>query len=245
MKHYRLFFALLIAALPTTHAQATSVENILFSGSISATTDNRHRGISQSDGKPSIKGNVRLDHETGIYGSLDAASVKYKTLDPDAHVQTVIKAGLKGTYHNIIDYDGYISYSALPGGDNSKMDYWEIGAIGGYDFQAFYGSVTWALSPNYINGSGLTMYYAGDLTYPITPEWSLGAHMGFLFMGRDKKYADDYVMDYKLGVQYNLLDYDARVNLDYIGTNRHNRECRAKCDNRAVLSASKSFNLFP
>lgn len=226
---------------------AAGLESILFSGAISATTDNRHRGISHSNANPSISGNLRLDHQSGFYASMDASYVDFKNLDDDAHIATGFHAGFKGIYQNTIDYDARISYNVFPGSDNDDLDYWEFALTGGYDFQAFYGSLTWGLSPNYINDSGVTLYYAGDiyvpLRFPNGLDMAANAHLGFLHVGDEGPYVDDYVMDYKIGLQYNLPQYDAHINLDYIGTNLKKSECRERCDGRAVLSATKSFGL--
>jgi len=220
---------------------ARSDSDMFFTGDVSALTDYRVRGVSRSDG-PALQGNAKLNYR-GAYAGVSASTVDMN-IDKDAWVETTFFGGYKGKHDSGIDYDARLSYNAYPGGDNDDMDYLELTLTGGYDFDVFYGALTWAISPDYINDSGVTLYYGADITAPVPVgglDLNARAHLGFQFIGDDNKYVDDNAMDWLLGVYYREPSYGVDLGVAATGTNLDDNDCTEDCGSQLMLSAGKSF----
>ena len=113
---------------------------------------------------------------------------------------------------------------------------------GGYDFDVFYASLTWAISPDYINESGTSLYYGGDIIIPIQEAWTARGHVGFQFVGEEGPYLSENATDWSAGIWYNWSDYDVDFGLQYIDTDLDESDCVEHCGGRAVFSAAKDFS---
>jgi uncharacterized protein (TIGR02001 family) len=228
---------LLLSALPALAQE----QQPPLTAHLGVVSDYTVRGISRSDEGPAVQGGVQYTHQSGFYAGADASTVDMN-LDDDANVEAVLFGGATGDYSGI-QYKANLSYNAYPGGDNDDLDYWEFELTGGYDFGPFSGSLTWAISPDYINDSGVSLYYGADLEAPIPVGYTAltaKAHLGFQFIDDEQNYAQDYA-DWSLGLWYNWEPYDIDFGLQYIDTDLDDDECAEDCGSRAVLSAAKSF----
>lgn len=231
---------LLAASMAVLIAAPAFAQDYTLEADIGATSDYRYRGISRSDESPAVQGGVQYNHSSGFFAGVDASSVDLN-IDNDANVEAVLFGGLKTDYDGI-DVTGKLSYTAYPGGDDD-LDYWELMFTGGYDFDVFYGSLTWAFSPEFMNESGMSFYYGADLAAPLPigyGNFTAKAHLGFQFIEDENRYAEDYI-DWSMGIWYNWDTYGIDFGLQYIDTNIDDNNCLEECGGRAVVSATKSF----
>lgn len=216
--------------------------NSSVTGNAAIVSDYRNRGISRSDNHPAIQGTLKLQHESGVFAGAQASTIDLKS-DKDANVEAVLFGGYAGNF-STIEYNAKVSYNAYPGGDNDDLAYWEFAITGGYDFDVFYGSLTWAFSPDYINGSGPTFSYGADVSVPFPgTDFSAKGHLGYTFIDKEKKYAEDYA-DWSLGVWYKWANfYNTNVGLTYSDTDLSKGECVDRCGATGILTLSKEFGL--
>ncbi|MBU6234845.1 MAG: TorF family putative porin [Alphaproteobacteria bacterium] len=231
---------LLAASLLALLASPAMAQQVTVRADGNVTSDYRVRGISRSDEGPSAQGTIAIEHISGLHGGAKASYVDLN-MDDDADVEGVLFGGYKGNYDGI-DYDATVSYTGYPGANDDDLDYWEFEITGGYDFDVFYASLTWAISPDYINGSGASLYYGSDITVPLMDQWSAKGHLGFQFVGEEGPYVQSNVTDWSAGIWYNWMDYDVDFGLQYVDTNLDDNECVEQCGSRAILSASKGFS---
>lgn len=233
---YRLLLTASFLSLVTFPAMA---QQYTLTANGAVVSDYRNRGISRSDG-PAVQGKLEVGHISGLYAGGGASTVDLN-MDRDANVEGILFGGYRGNYDGI-EYDAKINYTGYIGANNGDLDYWEFVITGGYDFDVFYASLTWAVSPDYINDSGTSLYYGGDIAVPIYDSWSARAHIGFEFIGDEGPYVTDDVIDWSLGLWYNVPEYDVDLGLQYVDTNLDDNQCVEDCGSKAVLSASKSFS---
>ena len=110
-----------VAALPQmaaaqTAPAAASLGTLSFN--VSATTDYRYRGISQSRLKPAIQGGVDYALNNGLYVGAWASSIKWiKDAGGGANVEVDLYGGYKGALTSTLSYDvGVLTYQ-YPGHD--------------------------------------------------------------------------------------------------------------------------------
>lgn len=231
---------LLTASLLASMAGPALAGEVTVSGDVGAVSDYRNRGISRTDEGPALQGRIQLDHISGIYGGVKGSTVNMR-LDDDANVEGILFGGYKGNFDGI-EYDAKLTYNSFLGSDLDDLDYAEFEFTGGYDFDVFYASLTWALSPDYINGSGASLYYGGDIIVPIQTELTAKAHLGFEFVGDEGPYVNDNVTDWSVGLYYNWADYDVDLGIQYVDTSLDENDCVEKCGGRALVSATKDFS---
>lgn len=234
---------LLAASVLTLAAFPAMAQEVTVTGDVGLVSDYRNRGISRSDESFAAQGRLEIEHVSGLHGGVKGSTVDLR-MDDDADVEGVLFGGYKGNFDGI-DYDAKISYTGYPGADENggrELDYWEFEITGGYDFDVFYASLTWAISPDYINESGVSLYYGADVIVPIQTEWTARGHLGFQFVGEEGPYVDDNVTDWSVGLWYNWSDYDVDLGLQYVDTDLDDNDCVEHCSGRAVLSATKDFS---
>ena len=231
---------ILLTALSTLLATSALAQDFNVNGNVAAVSDYRNRGISRTDEGPALQGKIQLEHVIGLYAGVGGTNVDLN-MDNDANVEGILFGGYKGNFDGI-EYNGKLTYTAYTGSDADNLDYWEFELTGGYDFDVFYASLTWAISPDYINGSDVSLYYGGDITIPIQPSWSAKAHLGFQFVGDEGPYVTSNVTDWSAGLWYNWGEYDVDFGLEYTDTNLEDNECVENCGSTAVLTASKAFS---
>jgi uncharacterized protein (TIGR02001 family) len=79
MNRFHLLLAASIGTAALVAAPAQAQQNFgggfSISGGVTATTDYRFRGISQTNGDPALQGSVTVDHVSGIYGGVFASTL--------------------------------------------------------------------------------------------------------------------------------------------------------------------------
>ncbi|TLT60465.1 hypothetical protein FD887_18670 [Acinetobacter baumannii] len=218
---------------------APSFYGITATGSVAATTDYRFRGITQSSNNPAIQGGFTFSHKSGAYVALWGSSVDFNT--PGVSTETDISLGYTNTL-KLSDtlaptYDvGVIRYGYI--GSDSKFTNPYYGDTG-FDFTEFYGKLTFAdslfkgdalsVGVNYSNDywghSDEFWYFNVGYSAPIADTGFTGlASVGYnklknkdsLLVVAGGPGEDDSYIDYKVGVNYNILGIVAE--LDVVGT---------------------------
>ncbi|HFG6926351.1 TorF family putative porin [Acinetobacter baumannii] len=218
---------------------APSFYGITATGSVAATTDYRFRGITQSSNNPAIQGGFTFSHKSGAYVALWGSSVDFNI--PGVSTETDISLGYTNTL-KLSDtlaptYDvGVIRYGYI--GSDSKFTNPYNGDTG-FDFTEFYGKLTFAdslfkgdalsVGVNYSNDywghSDEFWYFNVGYSAPIADTGFTGlASVGYnklknkdsLLVVAGGPGEDDSYIDYKVGVNYNILGIVAE--LDVVGT---------------------------
>mgnify|MGYP000213684053 CR=1 FL=1 len=223
------------AALAQDTRPDTRYDTATVSGDVTGVSDYRHRGISRSDEGPALQGKLQLNSNIGLYGGLKGSTVDFG----DADVEAVLFGGYKMDFDGV-DVKTELNYSTYPGDDGDDLDYAEFIASFGYDFDVFYGALTWGISPEYINESGMSLYYGADVAVPLEYGLTATANLGFMFIDDEARYAEDYA-HWGLGIWYNWAEWDVDLGLEYVDTNIDDDECMDNCGATAVFTAKKPF----
>jgi uncharacterized protein (TIGR02001 family) len=144
---------------------------------IAAQSDDRFRGVSLSDGQPTLSLSVSYDHESGLYGGLTAVAVATERSGPQA-----------------LGYVAYLGYA-------HRLDptaSWDVGVTNSdvsvyvhrkysYNYTELYagftkGSISLHLyySPNYFFEDTSTLYVDLDGAFHPIKAWRLFGHLGVL-----------------------------------------------------------------
>lgn len=195
----------------------TTVPASLFSGEVQFRTNFVARGISQSQGQPSVQGEIDYNSGDGLYGGVDGNSINWiDQLHPGDSVS--------------LEVDGWLGYRKHFGsGWTTKLGFMRIQFPGHYVQQSpptdqpnsteAFGSVAWnGLSAqlnyavtNYVGtpDSKGSIYLAITASQPVGGYWTLGARLGRATVaGHDPVSGEsnsrfDYT-DYKLSVACDL-----------------------------------------
>jgi uncharacterized protein (TIGR02001 family) len=227
-------------------AAAEDTPVVSYSGYISLTSDYRFRSLSNSDNKPSLQGEVRLDHYSGLYAALFASSID---LDIGTSLESDYIVGYRYALNSKSALYFNYTYFDYPNADRlSNADYaeWGIDYVRDETFRPE-DSLTVGVrySPNYSGKTGKAYYYAASYDVPISEKLSLNTGIGYSAMrsrteftnafggnGRQKGY-----VDYKLGISTQIAGLDAE--LAWVDNNLKTDSDTA--DGTAVLTISKSF----
>jgi len=210
----------------STPALAEEQAEFSFRGQVAFTTDYVWRGLSQTDGRPAVQGELTLEHRSGLYVGIWGSNVDFDVdgADTNAHLELDYYVGFANQFAGI-DYDfGYIAYR-YPG--ESDMSSWELYGELSKDFGvlAIKGGGHWT---NDYAGEGLKQYHLfGGTSVPVGPV-TLHALAGYT----DTEDDQDWTY-WQLGVSTSLLGVD--FDLSYHDTDED------EVDSRVVLTASKSF----
>jgi uncharacterized protein (TIGR02001 family) len=238
-----LVLAAAIAATPAlADDPAAPPPDFTINGSVTATTDYRFRGISQTDRNGAIQGSLSVSHKSGFYATIWASSVNgYVTAAQDyvngthggqASVEMDLIGGFKKTYKGTTFDIGALYYfypKTKLAGDPTSSDFIEPY----FDISHTFGPLTAKATVNYapkqkalsldqVGPAKDNVYLAGDFSVavPKTPI-SLSAHIGHswgpswlaTFNGKDE------YTDWNLGASYTwkMLTFTAQ----YVDTDNH------------------------
>lgn len=210
-----------------------------FSATAKLTSEYAFRGIVQSDEHAAVQASVDYGHDSGFYAGVWGSSVDFND-DSEATVEIDFYTGVAGEIGNI-SWDVGGIYYYYPGADSDlDYDFVELAVALGYDFEWFALSGAANYSPDYLRGSGQSLYYGGYATVPLPYDLSVNGHAGYQLIGDENDFGADDYMDYSLGVGYFVGGFD--LALDYVGTSLD--EPGDIADNgaeRVIFSVSRSF----
>lgn len=208
---------LLVTAAPALAQDASETEPasaITVTGSISATTDYRFRGLSQSNKDPAAQASININHESGLYIGTWVSTLDDQTSLPgygDAEVD--LYAGFTKTLDNGFGFDAGLLYYYYPdapdpyAGAKNDTDWFEPYASVNYTLGPVNvkvgGNYSWAGQDGLGGDDSLYLYSNLAVSVPTTPIKLLG------HIGRSKgslgaynlDAMDDSYLDWSLGAE--------------------------------------------
>lgn len=233
-------FQTVMAASALVACASAAAEDFSFSGGVALTTDYVFRGISQTNEKPAIQGNIDLNHTSGFYAGIWGSNVDFKD-GGQAQAEFDLYAGI-GSEAGPWGWDvGYLYY-VYPGADSCgsekcNYDYWEVYGSLSYGFDLFTPTLGVYWANDYFGSTGTAWYPYLDVDVPLGETGlGLGLHLGHQTIDEASNYTD-----WKVGLTYPVLGVD--LELAYTDTNLSKNDCGGEdiCDARAVFTVSKSF----
>lgn len=213
-------FAALLATAGTAFAEGE------WSGNVAVTSDYVWRGISQSNEDPAISGG--FDYANGIfYAGAWASNVDFGDAS-DTNLEADFYGGFASEFANGVTWDLGVIYYAYPDADDEDLDFVELQAALGYEFEGGVGvggAVFW-------DPDNESVYVQGTAAYSFTEAFSTDVSVGnYSFDG-----GGDYT-NWSLGGTY-ALPIGIDVDLRYWGTDVDDVDI---ADERVVLTLSKSL----
>ncbi|HET8613063.1 MAG TPA: TorF family putative porin [Sphingomonas sp.] len=196
---------LALAAAPAFAQDTAPPPPISVSGGVSAVTQYRFRGISQSNNRPAVQGSITATHVSGFYVGAWGSSAQAGNSTVDIGGSEI---DLYGGYSHALGNSGFTVDGGLYGylypGANAGNYYEVYGSlsklIGPVTARA---GVNWAPDQGVFDaapGADYNIYIYGDLTAAIpTTGFTLHSHVGHTGGGFD--YTKDYI-DYSVGATY-------------------------------------------
>jgi uncharacterized protein (TIGR02001 family) len=160
------------ALLGSAHADSD------FSGYITAVSEYRFRGISNSDRHPALQGSINWQNENGFYVGAWASSIDFN--DPGS---TAVELDLYAGKHIDIggsDLNLEAYYYAYPDKDNALPEYNFFEAIVGFShsWDAFTLGTTVNWSPQFQGHTGNGWYVAGNASYALNDWVTFSSNVG-------------------------------------------------------------------
>jgi uncharacterized protein (TIGR02001 family) len=201
---------LLGAVLTALALCPASTANAQLGASLSLDSDDRFRGLSLSDGRPTLSVNLAYDHASGAYAGISAIGAD------TAH------AGVEA-----LGYTGYVGYAArIKNGPT-----WDVGAANTditsyrygryrYNYSEVYAGLVGEhvsahvyYSPDYLGEDLDTVYADLDGTIRPAPQWRLFGHLGVLaaVSGRAEPQGRRQQYDLRIGVAREFKGCEVRL----------------------------------
>lgn len=246
-------FAVLAQAAP-----AKAEPEFTIAGNAGLFSDYRFRGYSQTDYNPALQGGIDFAHKSGFYLGNWNSNVN-STLYNGASLEMDFYGGYKATFGEFgLDVGTiYYYYPGTGAYGPFEADNWEV-YIGGswgplsakyyYSFTDFFGLNSQALGlPGDIDTKG-SQYLDLTGTFDLGSGWGVVGHVGWqkIKRGRDIGLIDDSVLDYKVGVTYDIAGSGWIGGLAVIGTSESNLFLESDLSGgagktRVVVSVTKTF----
>ncbi|MGE5160336.1 MAG: TorF family putative porin [Betaproteobacteria bacterium] len=234
-------------------APAKAEPEFTIAGNAGLFSDYRFRGYSQTDYNPAFQGGIDFAHKSGFYLGNWNSNVN-STLYNGASLEMDFYGGYKATFGEF-GLDVGTIYYYYPGTGKYVPDFdaknWEV-YVGGsygpvslkyyYSFTDFFG-----LKAPGIDTKG-SQYLDLTGTFDLGSGVGLVGHVGWqkIKRGRDIGLIDDSVLDYKVGVTYDIAGSGWIGGLSVIGTSESDLFLESDLSDgagktRVVLSVTKSF----
>lgn len=225
-----------------------------FSGNVTLTNDYVYRGFTQTNEDFAVQGGLDLAHSSGFYAGVWASNLEFLDGDVDefgaitnsSSLELDLYAGFAGDFSNsIFSYDIGAIYYAYPGDvAGSNYDFWEFGATVSADMGFASASVGAWFSPDFFGGIGDAIYIPVGIDVPIPMgdsgpfSLSVSGELGW------NKYfdvaGDDDYVNWNLGLTIAIEDW-FDVDVRYHDTDLPDIDCNKLCDERFVISISRSL----
>jgi uncharacterized protein (TIGR02001 family) len=224
-------------------AGAAHVSALEVSGNVALTSDYRFRGISQSDESVAIQGGFDVGFEPGFYIGTWGSSVDFDTNGEgyDGSLELDYYAGWAGPIGDSnfgIDV-GYYYYD-YPGDDDEEGDYQEFAV--GLSYADL--GLTVVYSDDYYAETDEFWYVAGDYSFNLLDNLSVGLHVGYNMLEEDGGFLssdEDAYTDYSVSFTYTWMDVD--FSLAWVGTDLDDDDVFGTdwADDTAVFTIAKSL----
>jgi len=191
------------------------------SGTLSAVSDYRYRGITFSDLRPAAQAGLTYDDPKGWYAGAFGSTVQ---LNPpgrsSSNFQTIVYGGYATRLSSGISVEAGGDYSAFAG--SSDLNYGEVfvgGAIENVNGRIYY-------SPRYFGQPPRALYGEINATLPLFDRVGLHLHAGFLRYSYDSPYLPLYgiapthnVVDGRIGLRADLDRF--QLEIAWVGVSNH------------------------
>jgi uncharacterized protein (TIGR02001 family) len=210
-----------------------------FSGGITAVTDYRFRGVSQTQEDPAIQGGIEYSHPSGFTLGVWASNVDFAVEDA-AHLETDIYGTYSWEFTPGWNVGAGLYYYAYPGSSSGlDYDYGEAAVNLGYtiDIVTFTGSLNY--TPHNSGDSGKGYYPQLSAAMELPRDITLDGAIGRQWVKDNEAFALPDYTDWNLGLAYTWQGFTGKV--QYIDTNLSKSDCAVGCNATGVMSVSKSF----
>lgn len=216
--------SLLLAA---GHSQAQQNEA---SASVAFSTDYIFRGISQTEGRPAVHGELSYLDDSGFYGALWGSNIAYgRGLELEA------TAGLTRSLSELLAYDVGLVYYNYPGA--SDLDTIEVFAA--LEYAGLRGAV--AHTTDYFGTGASSNHYSLDYSVALIDNLYLGLGLGLTEASRGIFGTRDRYGNY--GASLTAYAAGLGVSLSWTNTNLSRRHCEfsTDCSANLALTISRAF----
>jgi uncharacterized protein (TIGR02001 family) len=220
---FNSFHAVALAAAtfpaPAIAQDSAAADPFTISGGATLVSDYRFRGISQSNRRPALQGNITLKHESGLYGTIWGSSIDdYVANGADQELDFVV--GFAKTFGGTT-LDAGVTYYLYPSDGGAETDFYEPYVAVSQAFGPVTAKVLAAYAPKQNaltigNGKENNFYLAGDLSgsVPGTPLTMTG-HVGHSWGPSYLTVGDEYT-DWSVGIGYAYKNVN--LGLAYVDT---------------------------
>ena len=191
------------------------------SGTLSAVSDYRYRGITFSDRRPAAQAGLTYDDPKGWYAGAFGSTVR---LAPpgrsSSNFQAIIYAGYAARLPSGISVEAGGDYSAFAG--SNDLNYGEVfvgGAIENLNARIYY-------APRYFGQASNALYGEINATQPLLDRVRLHVHAGVLRHRYDNPYGPPYgvpptqnVVDGRIGLRVDLDMF--QLEIAWVGVSNH------------------------
>ena len=245
----RKLTTVILMSLATTAAYGDNQSPHKFGGDVAITSDYVFRGITNSDNKPAVSGDVTYSYEPlGIYASLWASSINFNA--PDDTVETDWTAGIGGNFFNTgLSYDLGNVYYWYPGNSPSQHGY------GNYDYDEVYFGLSYTFdkvqfspdvgakvyySPDFFGETGDAYYIDGHLNFSLPYDFSLNTHVGHQYIDNNGGPSTDYT-DWKIGLSKSVFGFG--LDVSYTAVDDQSAACggTTNCGDKVIFTISRGF----
>lgn len=210
-----------------------------FSATLTATTDYRDRGISQSDEHPAIQGSIDWEHDSGFYLGVWASNVDFND-GGEADYELDVYGGY-ATEWGGFEWDFMVNGIFYPGA-SEMLDYdlVEFSTAVSRAFGIANTKVVLIYSPDNSGDSGTALYSKFEGDVPIFETGvSLTGNFGHQYVDNKINYGVGSYNDWSVGLAYSWEGFDFA--LQYIDTNLDRFQCFTGCDATAVFTVARTF----
>jgi uncharacterized protein (TIGR02001 family) len=230
MRHVRILaaFGLLVAA---------AAANAQVSSTVTLTSDYDFRGFSQSATDPAIQASVDYAHESGWYVGGWASNVDFGDADVDYEVD--LYTGFSGGAEDGLGWDVGVIYYTYP--DESDFNYLE--AYGSISYDWFKGKVWYSndFGGDTTAGDTSALYIEANATIPLPENFSVVLHAGLSTGDYWDDVNGDDVIDYSLGVGYEVGHFNLALKWIDTDTDVVVRNDVFNNEGRVIFSVATTF----
>jgi uncharacterized protein (TIGR02001 family) len=243
----RKLTTVILMSLATTGAYAADQSPNKFGGDVYITSDYVFRGISNSDNKPAVQGDVTYSYTPlGIYASLWASSIDFQATDDP--IETDWTVGIGGNFFNTgLTYDLGNVYYYYPGNANkTHPDYNYDEAYFGLDytfdkvqFSPDVGAKVY-YSPEFFGEDGSAYYIDSHVGLSLPYGFTLTGHVGYQNVdGHKTTTGYDYV-DYKVDLSKEVFGFG--LDVAYTAVDDQGKVCGSTlCGDKVFFTISRGF----
>lgn len=220
--------ASLLGLASSTAVYAQDAPAVTVSAALAVQSDYRFRGISQNNKKIAPQGTLNFTLPEGFYVGTWASQTNWQLGGSKNHNPGYEVDIYGGKHTTVFDSDLNIEayYYAYPDANTfggSEASFVEIITQLSHSYEGFSLTGTWAYSPMFSLGGGVSNYLAGNLTIPVNDWLSLSGNLGHQWVQAAKLFKSNDYTHFDAGATASYMGFalDAR----YVGTDLTNKAC--------------------